>query len=50
MAGGLPTKYMSICLLGASMCGVVCSMLRALTVVIFPVPFEALGTEEGQRN
>lgn len=50
MAGGLPSSYMSVCLLGASVCGVVCSLLRALTVIIFPVTFEALETDEGKRN
>jgi hypothetical protein len=37
MAGGLPSKYIAIVFLGNGVAGIFCNILRAITLVTFPV-------------
>jgi hypothetical protein len=50
MGGMLPFEYMSALMIGTAACGLLCNSLRALTLVLFPVMPEDLGTEVEHRN
>jgi hypothetical protein len=45
MAGSFPFKYIAVVFLGNGLAGVGCNILRAITLVVFPVDQDAPNAE-----
>jgi hypothetical protein len=50
MAASLPYEYISAVMIGAAMCGIICNIIRAGTLLVFSVEPEQVGTDLHKKN